>query len=109
MFADPVSFLIGFGPDSLLSHFSTFRSQIVNSYFPSDMLIDSSHNIVIDIFFQYGALPLILIGFFLYRYFNNQKEELQFAILLGGVFLLLNVFVIVHIVVISLIMRMGAD
>ncbi len=104
MFADPVSFLIGFGPDSLLSHFTTPRSQIVNSYFPSNMLIDSSHNILIDIFFQYGIVPIILIGYFLYWYFSNQKGELQIAILLGIVFLSLNVFIVVHMIVLALLM-----
>ncbi len=106
MFHNPVSFLIGFGPDSLLSHFATLRSQMVNSYFPSNMLIDSSHNIIIDILFQYGIVPIMLMGYFLYRYFGNQKEELQIAILFGIVFLSLNVFVVVHMVVLALLMTL---
>lgn len=104
MLRDPVSLLIWFGPDSLLTHFATERSSIIDAYFPTTSLIDSSHNIVIDILFQYGIVPLLLIGWYLYRYWYNQKGELQSAILLGGIFLVLNVFVVVHIVILSLLM-----
>lgn len=55
----PMSLCIGFGPDSILSYFAGFRSDLVNNYFPSDMNIDSSHNIFIDTIFQYGILPVI--------------------------------------------------
>lgn len=62
----PFSLLIGFGPDSLASHFSIIRSSLVSSYFPNHEIIDSSHNILIDIIFQYGILPIGIIGYTLW-------------------------------------------
>lgn len=70
------------------------------------MLIDSSHDVYIDILFQYGILPLLLIARFLYLAWQGQKEELQIAIALGGVFLSLNVFVVVHILILALLLAM---
>ena len=104
MTRDPISFLIGFGPDSILAHFSLDRSTLVNSYFPVNMSIDSSHNVFIDILFQYGIFPILIIGYALITTWKNQKEELQIAILLGGIFLALNVFVVTHIVIFALLM-----
>lgn len=83
MFREPLSLLIGFGPDSLASHFSIARSTVINSYFPNNEIIDSSHNILIDIVFQYGIFPIILISSSLIRSWKNQKEYAQAAILLG--------------------------
>ena len=102
MTRDPISFLIGFGPDSILTYFSLDRSILVNSHFPANMSIDSSHNVFIDILFQYGILPILIIGYALSIIWKNQKEELKIAILLGGIFLALNVFVVAHIVVLCL-------
>lgn len=102
MLREPISLLIWFGPDSLLTYFSTARSSAIDAYFPPTSLIDSSHNIFIDILFQYGVLPLFLIGWSVYRYWNNQPEELYIAAILGLLFLALNVFVITHIIVLSL-------
>lgn len=67
MFRDPFSLFIGFGPDSLASHFSTARSDLVSAYFPSNEIIDSSHNILIDIIFQYGILPIGIVGYTLWQ------------------------------------------
>ena len=80
------------------------RSTLVNSYFPTNMSIDSSHNIFIDMLFQFGIVPLLIIGYTLSTTWKNKKEELQIAILLGGIFLALNVFVVTHIVVLSLLL-----
>ena len=102
MTKDPISFLIWFGPDSILTHFSLDRSILVNSYFPSSMSIDSSHNMFIDILFQYGILPILMIGHALVTIWRNKIEELQIAILLGGIFLALNVLVVTHIVVFAI-------
>lgn len=105
MLWDPISFLIWFGLDSILTHFSLDRSILVNSYFPVNMSIDSSHNVFIDILFQYGIFPILIIGYALITTWKNQKEELQIAILLGGIFLALNVFVVAHIVTLILLLH----
>jgi hypothetical protein len=104
MLHTPFSFLVWFWPDSIISHFSQGRSLVVGSYFPGNMLIDSSHNIIIDILFQYGIVPILLIGWYLYRHWRGQKEDLQIAILLGVIFLALNVFVISHIIILILLL-----
>jgi hypothetical protein len=106
---DPISLLIGFGPDSLMSHFSTARSALVSAYFPSYEIIDSSHNILIDIIFQYGSLPIGAIGYTLWRWWKSQKEDVQIAILLGVWFLLLNVFVVVHLMILVLLLAYAPD
>ena len=104
MFNEPLSLLVGFGPDSLIHHFGWVRSDIVSAYFPSWEIIDSSHNMLIDIWFQYGILPIMTIGYWLYRIWRTQKEDIQIAVLLGIWFLLLNVFVVVHLVLLAILM-----
>ena len=85
-----------------MTYFAQDRSILINSYFPANMSIDSSHNVFIDILFQYGIFPILIIGYALITTWKNQKKDLQIAILLGGVFLTLNVFVVAHIVVLCL-------
>jgi hypothetical protein len=51
--------------------------------------------------------PLLLIGYSVISIWQQyKKEELQIAVLLGGAFLALNVFVVVHIVVIVLLLAL---
>jgi hypothetical protein len=109
MLWNPISFLMGFGPDSLIEHFAHDRAIIIDSYFPSNMNIDSSHNIFIDILFQYGIVSLGVILYSGWSHLKKQKEELQSAVLLGGIFLSLNVFVIVHILILILLIHMRSD
>ena len=73
------------------------------------MSIDSSHNVFIDILFQYGVFPLLIVGYALITTWKNQKEELQIAILLGGIFLALNVFVVTHIVTLILLLHIDRN
>ncbi len=98
----PLSLLIGFGPESLLTHFSTTRSTLVDAYFPSMMLIDSSHNIIIDILFQYGILPIWLCVSLLIRKRQSLSSPVWIAVLLLLIFLTFNVLVISHIVILIL-------
>jgi hypothetical protein len=106
---DPLSLFIGFGPDSLASHFSITRSSLVSAYFPNNEIIDSSHNILIDIIFQYGILPIGTIGYILWLWWKNKKEDVQAAILLGILFLSLNVFVVVHLMILALLLSYNLD
>lgn len=102
MLQNPLSFFIGFWPDSILLYFSQIRSSHVNLYFPSGMLIDSSHNLLIDTLFQYGITPIVLLFFFLYQARNHILSSVGIWVLLIIFFLLLNVFVITHIVLLIL-------
>lgn len=103
----PSSLFLGVGPDTILPYFSDIRSPIINSYFPSSMNIDSSHNLFIDILFQYGIIPMI---FFL-SLFRNWKSRTWvtpylISIIAWLAFLMLNVFVIVHILIIILLFNL---
>lgn len=98
----PISFFIGFGPDSILSYFSYMRSSLVNLYFPSNMLIDSSHNIFFDISFQYWFIPFVLFCRILYQERGNIFSPVGWGILFILFFLSLNVFVISHVILIIL-------
>lgn len=102
MLQHPLSFFLGFWPDSILLYFSQIRSSLVNLYFPSGMLIDSSHNLLIDILFQYGIIPIFLLFFFLYQVRKHILSSVGIGILLVLLFLLLNVFIITHIVLLIL-------
>ncbi len=102
MLYSPVSLLFWFWPDSLLSYFSYNRSDLIDSYFPKNMLIDSSHNIIIDILFQYGIFPLVLFGYFFYKNREKLHTPIGLAILLILIFLILNVFVVTHVILLAL-------
>ncbi|MBC7504065.1 hypothetical protein H7169_03765 [Candidatus Gracilibacteria bacterium] len=102
IFAHPVNILIGFGPDSLLTQFSIARSTLVDAYFPQNMLIDSSHNIFIDILFQYGIFPVYLILRFIIINYEKLTTPTGLSIVLLLTFLTFNVFVISHIIVLIL-------
>lgn len=96
--------LFGFGPDSVYSYFSDVRSWLINQYFPPSSSIDSFHSIWIDILFQYWVIVLWLLIISICKLWKYQKEDTRIAILLGSIFLWLNVFVVAHIVLLVLIM-----
>lgn len=98
----PLSFLVWFWSEGILSYFSHTRSLSVNSYFPQSMLIDSSHNIIIDIIFQYGILPISILIWILYKYRYKILTSIGLSILLSILFLSLNVIVISHLLVLIL-------
>lgn len=104
MFQYPISLIFWFGPDSLLSYFSQVRSLLVGQYFPDSMLIDSSHNILIDILFQYGIIPISLFISFLYSKRSYLPAPIGLSLILLSVFLMFNVFVVSHIIMLCLFM-----
>ena len=57
----PLSLITGYGPESVLRFFMDSRTPIVDAYFPADSMIDSTHNTLLDILFQYGLLPIGLV------------------------------------------------
>ncbi len=98
----PISLVFWFGPESLLSYFSYTRSIFVNQYFPESMLIDSSHNIFIDILFQYGIIPIYFFIYCLYLKGSHLRSSIGLSIILLSIFLMFNVFVVSHIIVLFL-------
>jgi hypothetical protein len=102
LFSNPVWFFIGFWSESILQYFSQVRSILINSYFPSSMLIDSSHNMIIDIIFQYGIFPIVIFMWFLYKNWHKILTPVGLSILLGILFLSLNVMVVSHVLVLIL-------
>ena len=68
------------------------------------MLIDSSHNVLIDMVFQYGVFVLYILMRFFYIHRNYILSTFGFSILLGILFLTLNVLVISHLLIIILMM-----
>jgi hypothetical protein len=96
-------FFFGFGPDSMLNYFSHIRSPLVDVYFPSDRLIDSSHSIIMDFIFQYGIVLSIILLYICRRSWRYMSPSLRMSTLLGIIFLSLNVMVVSHMIVLILI------
>ena len=94
--------ITGFWPDSILTYFTEYRSVSVNSYFPQNMLIDSSHNALLDIWYQYGVIPIfcIFLGFWKHR--SQLVSSIGIAYVIGITFLFFNVFVLIHILLLAL-------
>lgn len=63
----PLSFLFGFGPDSIVRAYDFARSAVIDNYFPKGSAIDSSHNILVDVLFQFGAVFLIYAIYAMYH------------------------------------------
>lgn len=76
--------------------FMESRSEAVSAYFPSASLIDSSHNIFLDIVFQYGIIPLLALGWYIRRQWNIWDISARTSWVLGLAFLSMNPYVITH-------------
>lgn len=105
----PFVFLTGFGPEAVLGFFSESRSPIVDAYFPRGSLIDSSHNILLDIVFQYGILPVALFTYFIYKNWNHWNHHARASTVLGIAFLMFNPYVVVHLMILSLSLSIHDD
>lgn len=93
-----IAFLFWHGPDAIIRYFSFIRSPEIDAYFPSNMIIDSSHNIFIDIFSMYGVIG---VGFFVYVTLFRLKQldhVSKVGLIFGLSFLSLNVFVLPHMI-----------
>ncbi len=100
----PVGLLIGTGPDSIIQTFSTHRSDRINAYFPSDMAIDSSHNVVIDFLYSYGILLMIGLGVRFFKRWGTLDSTARQVVILSLLFFSLNVIVIAPLIVILFIL-----
>lgn len=53
IFQNGVSFVLGRGPNGIIEYYDGVRSSKVDAYFPSNMIIDSSHNVFVDLMFKF--------------------------------------------------------
>lgn len=102
LFQFPLWIITGFGPEAILKFFSESRSIWVDSYFPRDSLIDSSHNILLDILFQYGIIPVILIGYYISKNWKTWNSHARVSSLLCITFLMFNPYVVMHLILLTL-------
>jgi hypothetical protein len=105
----PFTLFTGFGPESILRFFMGVRSAIIDSYFPPESLIDSSHNILLDIVFQYGIVIPGYIGYIIYKNWNSQSAYARASWILGIMFLMFNPYIVTHLVLISLALSLHDD
>ena len=99
----PWEFFFGHGPESVRFHFSVSRNDQINSYFPRDMIIDSSHDIFLDFIFQYGYVMSWVLFFLVFRYWWDMKTSGRVVFLLWSFFFGLNIVVLVHCIVLLLV------
>jgi hypothetical protein len=95
-FDTPLWILWGHGPDSIIRLYKEIRPFEIAAYFPENTVIDSSHNIFIDIFIKYGALSIIGIIYWIGKHWKALDQRSQYALILGAAFFSLNVVVISH-------------
>jgi hypothetical protein len=105
----PLAFFTGFGPESIIRFFMGVRSAIIDSYFPRNSIIDSSHNIILDIVFQYGTLPIILLASAIYKNYHTWNPHARESWILGIAFLMFNPYVVVHLTLLALALSLHDD
>ena len=107
LFSGVGHFLFGYGPDAMIQHFSLSRDMLLNAYFPSNMNIDSSLNVFIDIAFQYGFIILSGLIFVLVRRYRHLSDFERQAFWLGSIFFSLNVIVLAPLLIFVIILSYG--
>lgn len=95
-----IKFLFGNGPEAIIRYFGDIRAPEINAYFPSNMIIDSSHNIFIDILSMYGMIGVGLFLFVIFYRWKHLDHTGKIGLILWISFLSLNVFVISHMILI---------
>ncbi|GAB0175231.1 MAG: hypothetical protein HHAS10_11100 [Candidatus Altimarinota bacterium] len=100
----PIHILVGQGPMGIIDYYEASRSLIIGKYFPSSMIIDSSHNIFIDFFFQYGFIGLVFLVYPIFYFWRNYDQASKWSIILLLSFLSLNVFVVSHLILFCLVL-----
>lgn len=97
MVQHPFDMIVWHGPESIIGLFSMYPSLDIARYFPQGSIIDSSHNILLDIVYQFGIIPLLLIFFWIRTRGVGSNTHSQAWALLGILFLMMNPYVLVHI------------
>ena len=92
------------GPYGIVQIFSWVRSPEIDRYFPTESIIDSSHNIFIDIFTCYGVFWVAGFLWLLISRWRYLGSHLRTGIILGLTFLSLNVLVISHMILLVLLL-----
>jgi hypothetical protein len=93
-FTHPIALLTWYGPDSIITLYSSVRSSVINMYFPPTSAIDSSHNIILDIIYSYGIIGLSYIIWTIRNRWSEIQNQDKIAIILGILFFSLNVIVL---------------
>lgn len=96
----PISLIFGNGPDSIPRLFSGERIAEITAYFPGNMIIDSSHNIFIDILYSYWLVWLGVFIAYTVKSWKSMSYTNKSVLLLGLLFFSLNVIVIVPMILI---------
>ena len=107
LFSNVRHFFFGFGPDAIIEYFHWYRNTILNAYFPSNMNIDSSHNMFIDIAFQYGFIAFSGLTFFLVRRYRHLSHFERQGFWLGSIFFSLNVIVLAPLLIFVIVLSYG--
>ncbi len=94
-----LSIMFGNGPDSISWFFAESRVTEINAYFPENMIIDSSHNMILDILFSYWLIGLGICTSYAMNSWKNISHTNKSVIILGLLFFSLNVIVIVPILI----------
>lgn len=105
----PLSLITGYGPEAVLKFFSESRTSTVDAYFPQGSIIDSSHNIFLDIIFQYGIMPIILLIAVVSNRWNTWNPHARASWILGIMFLMFNPYVVVHLIFLTLTLSLHDD
>lgn len=94
-----LSIIFGNGPDSISWFFAGARATEINTYFPENMIIDSSHNIILDILFSYWLIGVGICTSYIVNSWKNISHTNKSVIILGLLFFSLNVIIIVPILI----------
>lgn len=93
-FTHPIALLTWYGPDSIITLYSSVRSSVINMYFPPTSAIDSSHNILLDTIYSYGIISFGYILWTIRNRWSERENQDKIAIILGILFFSLNVIVL---------------
>lgn len=96
----------GYGPNAIIDFFSVFRPDEIRGYFPDRMIIDSSHNVFIDILAQYGLIIAVSLLYFLIRRYISLSYFARSSLILWVGFLSLNVFVVTHMILLVFVLSL---
>ncbi len=102
MLEHPLFLFFGYGPNGVIELYEWVRSSMINSYFPPNMTIDSSHNMFLDIAVKYWLLGLsVIIGYMIMQWWKLETWA-KYGLALAFLFFSLNVIVVSHMILIVL-------
>ena len=78
----------------IIDFYNGERSLEVNRFFPSNMTIDSSHNLLIDLLYKFGILSILAIYLAIKKVSQKIPSESIYMLILGISFFSLNVTIV---------------